>query len=118
MGKYEPLSEFLVSLNEDELNIAFSEIEVILGFPLPASAYTHRPWWANGGHTQASAWLNAGYKVVQVDFRAHTVNFCKSGSISAQRYRPQSKPTRVTQAVLFENAALLSDAKTDRKSVV
>ena len=112
LSKYEPLEQMLLLSAQDNVNITFGEIEAILGFPLPASAYTHRPWWANGGHTQASAWLNAGYKVVQVNFRAHTVNFCKSGSISAQHYRPQSKPTRVTQAIPSENAAVISDAKT------
>lgn len=29
------------------VTLTFSEIERILGAPLPESAVTHRPWWAN-----------------------------------------------------------------------
>ena len=42
--------------------------ESILGFSLPRSAYTYNAWWSNGGHTQADAWMNAGYRVTGIDF--------------------------------------------------
>ena len=65
LSKYAPLKQMLLLSAQDNVNMGFGEIETILGFSLSASAYTHRSWWANGGHTQASAWLNAGYRVVQ-----------------------------------------------------
>lgn len=112
MSKYVPLEQMLSLSAQDNVNMTFGEIEAILGFPLPASAYTHRPWWANGGHTQASAWLDAGYKVAQVDFSEQMVSFCKAGNIPAQNHRPQPKSARVAQAVPAENAAIISNAKT------
>lgn len=80
MGKYTPLEEFLASADKREIRLTFSEIESIIGTPLPASAYAYRPWWANGDHThtQSLAWLNAGLKVEQVDLARQTVLFRKN----------------------------------------
>ncbi len=30
---------------------------------MPPSARKYREWWANGGHSQANSWLNAGWQV-------------------------------------------------------
>ncbi len=62
-GKYQKLGEYLQRLTGNQVRLSFTEIEDILGFNLPASAYKHRPWWGNGGHVQANAWLNAGWRV-------------------------------------------------------
>ena len=68
-GKYEPLRSFLkrVSQNTREVSLSFDEIEVILRAPLPASAMSHRPWWANQRdtrtHPQTRAWVTAGFVV-------------------------------------------------------
>ena len=112
MSKYAPLEQMLSLSAQDNVNMTFEEIEAILGFPLPASAYTHRPWWANGGHSQASAWLDAGYKVTQVNLSEQTVSFCKDGSISTHHRRTQLKPARVAQAFHYEKDAVIPDAKT------
>ena len=78
MGKYKPLEQFLASADKREIRLRFSEIESIIGIPLPQSAYKYRPWWGNDGyHTQAFAWLNAGFKVEQVDLANQRVLFCK-----------------------------------------
>ena len=49
------------------LTIPLSEVARIIGSPLPASAFTHRPWWGNQKETktrpQAHAWLSAGFAV-------------------------------------------------------
>lgn len=59
--------------------LSFEEIEDVLGFSLPASASKHSAWWANGGHTQASAWLDAGWLVESPTgaVHTHTVTFIK-----------------------------------------
>lgn len=67
-GKYEKLQNLLTTCKKSELTLTFPEIETLLGFALPPSAYNHRPWWANDtSHTQAKAWLSAGWRVVSVN---------------------------------------------------
>jgi len=53
-------------LEKNMITLSFQHIEEILGFSLPASAYQHRPWWANSGHSQAYAWGRVGWKVQSV----------------------------------------------------
>lgn len=85
-GTYEyirALYEYLLTLGCDKISMTFSELEQVLGFTLPKSAYAYPAWWANNGqgHTHAQAWLDAGYKVEDVDLRAKTVGFLKSGAL-------------------------------------
>lgn len=76
--------------------MTFSELEKTLGFVLPKSAYAYKAWWANGGHSQAQAWLNAGYKVKRADWQTQTVCFYRSGSISKQKSQTHRKEHRTT----------------------
>lgn len=74
-GKYAPLYHHLSARRNEEWRASFGEIEAILGFRLPDSARRHRPWWANGGHGQAHAWLAAGWRTHSVDFGKETLVF-------------------------------------------
>lgn len=80
-GKYFPLYAFLQKYTKDEWRIKFSELEKVLGFPLPDSARIHRPWWANagenGGHSHALAWEMAGWKTSQVDLVGENLIFIR-----------------------------------------
>ena len=68
--------------DKDAITLSFAQVESILGFPLPKSAYTYNAWWANGGHSQAAAWMNVGYQVAGVDLRMKSVIFRKkSGTV-------------------------------------
>ncbi len=66
MSKYAPLGDFLADtpLRITENTLAFSQIENILGFKLPYSAYNHSAWWSNpssvDNHPYAQSWLVAG----------------------------------------------------------
>ena len=77
MSKYEPLENFLRSSGQESVRMSFSELEQILGFPLPESAYHYNAWWENDGHThpQARAWMNAGYKTELANPKEQTVCF-------------------------------------------
>jgi hypothetical protein len=79
MSKYESLAKFLASSNASELVMTFTQLEQILGAPLPTSARTHRPWWANSahGHVQSKGWLDAGYESQQVDLQGEKLTFKK-----------------------------------------
>ena len=75
-SKYYKFGKYLRSLSVNYIQLNYSKIEEILGFSLPASAYKHRPWWGNGGHVQADAWLNSGWKVQTVKL-GHYIEFIR-----------------------------------------
>ena len=80
-GKYRRLFEYLDARQEDERRAEFSEIKRILGFGLPPSARRHRAWWSNtDSHSQARAWLAAGWRAGGVDMDAEIVAFRRVGT--------------------------------------
>jgi hypothetical protein len=74
-GRYAPLYDYLAAQRNNNVNLTFAEIENILGARLPRSARVYRAWWANGGHTQAESWLQAGFRVGIVEQAAGYVIF-------------------------------------------
>lgn len=65
--KYKPLEDYLKFMIT--VTMSFSEIEEVLGFKLPPSAYKHKEWWDNNthNHTQMWAWTNAGWVVEECE---------------------------------------------------
>lgn len=84
MGKYAALAEYLKNQAiQDSTTLSFGELNRILGFSLPASAWNHRPWWANQDHSpQARGWLDAGFIVESVNQHGGTVRFSRKTSLS------------------------------------
>lgn len=79
------LTAYLEKYRKDEIKLSFSDVERILGFQLPDSAYLHQPYWSNSeSHPIASAWLNAGYLSQHVDMKGQTVEFVKKNHQSRQ----------------------------------
>jgi hypothetical protein len=80
MGKYEPLGRFLKSLDRPRWRASFAEIEAILSFKLPDSAFKYPAWWSNDatGHSHARAWLDAGWRTAEVDVTARKVTLVRS----------------------------------------
>ncbi|MFP4575630.1 MAG: helix-turn-helix domain-containing protein [Coleofasciculus sp.] len=76
-SKYQPLLEFLQQSNQAEVILTLAEIEEIMNDTLPDSARKKRAWWSNRskGALQASAWMEAGYRVEEVDFAQQRVTF-------------------------------------------
>ena len=81
MSKYFPLSEYLLKSEATRIELTFDEIEKILGFKLPQSAYSYAAWWANKGHNHALTWTNVGYSVDNINFSIDTVSFLKTTSV-------------------------------------
>ena len=75
-SKYKGLSEFLYESWEKKVSLTYQELENILGFALPASAYNlPQSYWANTEyHTYAKSWLRLGYKA-KVDVQNKKVVF-------------------------------------------
>jgi hypothetical protein len=76
-SKYYPLYQFLVDNPEDIVRLTFPRIEAILGSDLPSTATKSKAFWSNRsrGGLQASGWLNADYRVVEVDLEYGEVVF-------------------------------------------
>ncbi len=77
MALYEPLGQYLQNSGFEEVPMTFQQVAKIIGRKLPASAYRHRPWWANEerGHSHAKAWLQAGYETERVDMAGKKLVF-------------------------------------------
>jgi hypothetical protein len=80
MSKYEALPQFLGQADRAAHRMSFSEIEGVLGFKLPKSAYKHEAWWSNNetGHSHARAWLKFGWRTEAIDLTRRQVTFRRS----------------------------------------
>jgi len=81
-GKYTPLETYLRALpkNKMALRLSFAQIEAILKFKLPASAYEDERWWLRekeGNHINLRAWTNAGWKIDNVDVQRQLIQWVR-----------------------------------------
>lgn len=98
MSKYEPLADYLRTLPRDTCSLSFLDIERIIGCALPASAREHRSWWGNDRtHTQARAWMLAGFGAEPSSQRIEPVVFRRAGSHPTP---PRPGPAGPTQVVV------------------
>jgi hypothetical protein len=83
MSKYNPLADRLAAHTGDEWGASFSELEAVLGFPLPKAAQSGRAWWTNDpDKSHSRAWAAQGWEVGDVDHSARRVVF-RRGAVSA-----------------------------------
>lgn len=79
-SRYAPLHKYLAGVSKDhkEYEMSFDEIRTVMGANLPKSARDHRAWWANTeSHSQALAWISAGWKVDGVDLDNELIHFVR-----------------------------------------
>lgn len=89
MSKYSPLSEHLAAHPTDEWRPSFSELESVLGFPLPKAARLGRSWWANDPEKSHSrAWTVHGWVVGDVDPAARRVEFRRGARLAPDVVQP------------------------------
>jgi hypothetical protein len=73
-GKYQPLWAWLRSRPDDRIELTFTQVEEILGFPLPPSSRKHPPHWHSyKGSAVVRAIRDAGWKARDVSIRSETV---------------------------------------------
>jgi hypothetical protein len=78
MTVYAPMKEFLSAQPIERVRLGFSEVERIIGRPLPKSAGDYQAWWANDPtHSQAKAWLDAGWRTENLNLGRRTVEFVR-----------------------------------------
>jgi hypothetical protein len=84
--RYHPLAAWLEDrpLADYEAELSFSEIEELIGRRLPPSARLYQAWWANSdSHSQARAWLEAGWTVSSFDLGRERVVFVRARRVAA-----------------------------------
>lgn len=97
VSKYDPLRDHLTMHTGNAVHMTFGHIERVLGLKLPPSARRYAHWWANdrtGNRVQASAWLAAGRKVVQLDLIGCGVIFVKTPATNRADIAPEKSVTR------------------------
>jgi hypothetical protein len=108
MKKYRPLSDFLVKQYDTTISLTFKEVEKILGFALPPSAYSHRAWWANSpSHPQASSWLNVGWKVNDVDLKKKMASFHRPLVLCINEITANDKELSLKVSINSENVKFI-----------
>lgn len=90
--KYRFLSDYLHESNQTHIKLSYAEIENILKFKLPDSAFTHRAFWANTtSHSIALSWLSVNYEVVEVNLEEKYIVFEKKRSFDKMTINEQMK---------------------------
>lgn len=98
-SRYFPLFDHLKRSSEREVMLSFAAIETLIGGKLPASARAGKAWWSNrDSGAQASAWMQAGYRVVSLDLANEQVTFRKHKA----EYRVQF----VGDSIVWDGAAI------------
>ena len=119
MQKYRPLGEYLVKQYKVSASLTFQEIEQILGFPLPPSAYSHRAWWANSLlHPQAGSWLNVGWKVSKFNMEKKIALLKRPLILSVQKVIDNGEALSLIATMDTENIALILSGPNASATVV
>jgi len=87
VNKYEGLKRHLKfrAAFTDTVKLGFARIDGIIGDNLPMSAYRDEKWWGNTpSNVHAKAWLDAGWKVQEVNFKEGCVIFQKVKDIKTK----------------------------------
>jgi hypothetical protein len=80
--RYRPLQKYLDERYANTVVLLFSEIEDILGFPLPGPAWLPGDWWSTSEpdetpSEQSRSWTSAG-RTAGVNLTAHKVTFTRA----------------------------------------
>ena len=76
--RYAKLNEYFSRKHEKRAQLTFEQIEKMIERPLPESALNHRAFWANDPkHSQAKAWMDAGWRVEAMSKEERTVYFAR-----------------------------------------
>jgi len=95
--KFLPLEKYLKNCNDELIELNFDDIEEILGQALSDSAYKYRAYWfLSKTHTFPNSWLNAGYRIEELDLQEQRVLYRKRGAkIEVNRENKEIKKSEV-----------------------
>jgi hypothetical protein len=91
---------------KEPVEVSFRDIENVLGFKLPNSAYKQRTWWSNNVHNNVMTrvWKNAGFVTEHVDMTKEKVVFQnrhESVATAITRMIDRDKELRQSKAIGF-----------------
>ena len=71
-----------------DIRVPFQSIETLLGEPLPPAAKEHPSWWENDyiNNMHSLSWLQAGWRVEDVDLAAGEVTFHRTNDVLHQLF--------------------------------
>lgn len=62
--KYEALMNYFQSLEVNKVTLTYDDIEKIIGFKLPKSAYQYSAYWSKSKtHTITRSWIENGWNI-------------------------------------------------------
>ncbi len=101
MSKYAPFGDFLDRQKNDQVQLSFDQVEKVLGFRLPQSAYSQRAWWSNNSdnNVMTKVWRRAHFLTKSVDMEKRVIVFAR------QKLKP-SEPPMSKEQILEQNARL------------
>jgi hypothetical protein len=96
-GKYDPLTSYLKfrAAFTDTIKLSFAKIDGIIGENLPMSVYREEKWWNNSPKdVHAKVWLDAGWKVQEVNLEEGCVVFKKTEGAHTRSFRRKASRTK------------------------
>ena len=108
MSKYSLLGDYLLKRHDLKVSLTFEQIETIIKASLPASAFTHRAWWANTKtHPQACAWLKVRWLVSEVSVEKKEVIFVRPLFLTINKGTHKGKTVSLEVSITGEEIALI-----------
>ena len=91
-GTYETFQEWLktqagIEGKMSNIKVTFNDIETLMSEPLPSAAREHESWWSNDyvNNPQSLVWLEAGWRVSDVNLAADEVTFRRTNTASGKQ---------------------------------
>lgn len=107
--KFLPLEKYLENSNDELIELTFDDIEKILGQALSDSAYKYRAYCSlSKTHTFPNSWLNAGYRIGELDLQEQRVLYRKRGAkVEVNKENKEIKKSEVKNYLLNIDFAIL-----------
>ncbi len=104
--KYIPLAAYFEALMQDQITLTFSEIETIMGQPLPNASYLNKSWWMKTKPPlkHFTAWTDYGYHVTDIKLGYH-ITFEKPTNLENSIVDSRSiHPTYIIRPIELDDA--------------
>lgn len=106
--KYIPLAAYFEAATKDKITLTFSEIETIMGQPLPNASYLNVSWWKKTKPPlkHFTAWTTFGYSVTEIKL-GYYVTFEKPTTDSTSSTPDQDSndhPTYIIRSIELDDA--------------
>lgn len=82
VNKYLALANYFKMSSQEIITLTFQDMENIIGFPLSPSAYNYVAYWhASKTHVFPNTWIDAGYKLCNLNIKNKTASFIKQSHV-------------------------------------